>query len=602
MVFLDPKGRNWSNVVNWDGLAKLYASITIIWTLTLFAGVGWLYFHRRVPFIRMRNLPLAVASVAFLHVYLVKILLAYTVNGNFTCSAEFWIMSIYLPFGIALFQANVMQLASISDEQGKMVARHLNRLEEAPPTQEGWTLRRLWERWCALTVLEKSFVFIGAGMIVQLFVTIILYATSPVLQGDWSSFGDIPFRHGQAKCRKSKAWIPSAFWQLFWSWVFGPYMLYRIRHIRDEHHWRLQTILSVLSGLLGTPLWLAALYQISWKPVDIRWVPPMWLAPGIMVMQFVTIFFPIYEYFEFNAAVREISPYLDLGKSIASESSTTVSQKTPSASQDSSRSDPNFTALLFHELSVSGAPGGKQLYRMTALEKALVLNPTPLLSFAATRDFAAENVIFLLHVKNWRDSWRLAPRCPHTGLVTREAQKGMLTVGLELFRSNISERTAPFPLPLGPSIYESLREIFEPHLNLLEQRSRSRTGTTTTTSEDVEMEMGSTDWRKELARDLESSARRAPSMWSDKKDIVKDIAVSIAPTSTSITPAATTPSAIEQDDIYLLWNGEPTLVSPAVCYPGVDENVFDAAEASIKLQVLQGTWRKFVKAHEEDCA
>ncbi len=43
-------------------------------------------------------------------------------------------------------------------------------------------------------------------------------------------------------------WVPSAFWQLFWTWIYGPYELYRIRHIRDAHRWRLQTILCIVSG------------------------------------------------------------------------------------------------------------------------------------------------------------------------------------------------------------------------------------------------------------------------------------------------------------------------------------------------------------------
>lgn len=42
--------------------------------------------------------------------------------------------------------------------------------------------------------------------------------------------------------------IPSAFWQLLWAWVLGPYSLYKIRNIYDVHHWRLQTIMSVVSG------------------------------------------------------------------------------------------------------------------------------------------------------------------------------------------------------------------------------------------------------------------------------------------------------------------------------------------------------------------
>jgi hypothetical protein len=88
----------------------------------------------------------------------------------------------------------------------------------------------------------------------QLVITAIIYARSPTLQGDWSSYGDIPYNKGQVKCRKTLEWIPSAFWQLFWTWVYGPYELYRIRNIRDAHRWRLQTILCIISGYVSSPL------------------------------------------------------------------------------------------------------------------------------------------------------------------------------------------------------------------------------------------------------------------------------------------------------------------------------------------------------------
>ena len=42
--------------------------------------------------------------------------------------------------------------------------------------------------------------------------------------------------------------VPSAFWQLFWCCIYGPYLLYRIRNVHDTHYWRAQTILCVISG------------------------------------------------------------------------------------------------------------------------------------------------------------------------------------------------------------------------------------------------------------------------------------------------------------------------------------------------------------------
>jgi len=227
---LNPKGRNWGSLVNWDDLGKAYAAVLVIWTVALCAGTAWLVVNRRIPFIKMRNLPLAIASTAFLHVYLVKIMLAYTTNGHFTCAAEFWIMSIYLPFGIALFQANITQLRSISYRQSRILSRQMSQtsFESLPSVKKASKMSKvssLWTRWRCLNDVEKSYVFIGFFMLVQvreaymilhsglsltspqLVMTGALYASSPVLQGDWSSFGHLSYAKGQSKCRKSLEWL-----------------------------------------------------------------------------------------------------------------------------------------------------------------------------------------------------------------------------------------------------------------------------------------------------------------------------------------------------------------------------------------------------------
>jgi hypothetical protein len=161
MVQINPLGRNWGPLVNWDGLGKIYAGLIISWTVILYSGITWLVAHRHHPYLKMRNIPLAVAATTFLHVYLVKIMLAYTTNGHFLCSAEFWIMSIYLPFGIALFQANQVQLLNISTQQRKLLDGDRVSIQQ-PPRARG-----LWSRRRGLTALKQTYVFIGIGMLLQ---------------------------------------------------------------------------------------------------------------------------------------------------------------------------------------------------------------------------------------------------------------------------------------------------------------------------------------------------------------------------------------------------------------------------------------------------
>jgi hypothetical protein len=162
---VNPKGRNWGSLVNWDDLGKLYAGIAITWTVILYTGATWLLINRNMSFLRMRNIPLAIAAISFLHVYLIKILLAYTTNGHFLCSAEFWIMSIYLPFGVALLQANIVQLQSVSEQQQKLLGEEQGMNYRNYRHLSG--VKGLISRWRALTALHKTYVMIGLGMLAQ---------------------------------------------------------------------------------------------------------------------------------------------------------------------------------------------------------------------------------------------------------------------------------------------------------------------------------------------------------------------------------------------------------------------------------------------------
>jgi hypothetical protein len=42
--------------------------------------------------------------------------------------------------------------------------------------------------------------------------------------------------------------IPSIFVQLFWTVIVGPWILWKIRHIKDVHSWAWQTRLAIIAG------------------------------------------------------------------------------------------------------------------------------------------------------------------------------------------------------------------------------------------------------------------------------------------------------------------------------------------------------------------
>lgn len=95
---------------NTDALGIFYVAVAIVYTLVL-AGELYLLNRNRSAFcVRIRNLKVVFSAVSMLHIYLVLVLLVYPWNGLFPCSAEFWIMSVFLPSGMALFQGTRLSL------------------------------------------------------------------------------------------------------------------------------------------------------------------------------------------------------------------------------------------------------------------------------------------------------------------------------------------------------------------------------------------------------------------------------------------------------------------------------------------------------------
>lgn len=89
---------------NLDALGITYVALAIIYTIIVSLELC-LLFRRRSRFsVRIRNLRVTFGAVSLLHIYLILVLLVYPWNGLFPCSAEFWIMALFLPSGMALFQ------------------------------------------------------------------------------------------------------------------------------------------------------------------------------------------------------------------------------------------------------------------------------------------------------------------------------------------------------------------------------------------------------------------------------------------------------------------------------------------------------------------
>lgn len=99
-----------------DPLGIFYLTLCCSWTAVLAAGMVFLWRRRDEPLVRVRGLRVVFCSIIFLHTYWMSIQFANIVKP-FPIIAEYWIMGVYLPFGIALFHASNGRFLYVASHQ-----------------------------------------------------------------------------------------------------------------------------------------------------------------------------------------------------------------------------------------------------------------------------------------------------------------------------------------------------------------------------------------------------------------------------------------------------------------------------------------------------
>jgi hypothetical protein len=148
-----------------DALGLSIITFIALCSALLVVGIIFLLRYRQLDFIRIRNIPLMISSLLMIHVYFIFACLTYPLNGTFPCNLEFWIMSVYFPTGVGLYQAYNMQLLSLSVLQKQLLlqpAKLLNKL--APPRRTVTGLRVEWSRY---SLLARTYLLIGVGVVIQ---------------------------------------------------------------------------------------------------------------------------------------------------------------------------------------------------------------------------------------------------------------------------------------------------------------------------------------------------------------------------------------------------------------------------------------------------
>ncbi|EXM17743.1 hypothetical protein FOTG_14118 [Fusarium oxysporum f. sp. vasinfectum 25433] len=261
-----------------EGIAILWIAFSSVWTILLVAGMAFLYRRRDMPILRIRGLLLSFGSVVLLHLYWIAVQWVYVVALLFPPAVEFWIMSIWLPFGVALFHASNSRFLYVAKSQKNLFAS-----KNARPKSERVQKQGLIGRYSNLNYTKRMLVLVGLGMLFQLLLTTFMFLVSRKFHDSFGISGtEVTGTESQRKAaaRKGWEWWPSIVWQLVWAWVIAPVILWKSRNIRDTQGWRVQTIACCLANLHAAPMWLIALYLPAMAPVNNVFVPPQWTLYG----------------------------------------------------------------------------------------------------------------------------------------------------------------------------------------------------------------------------------------------------------------------------------------------------------------------------------
>lgn len=146
---------------NLDALGVFWIVFALSWTFIVAGGMIFLWRRRDMPILRIRGLPLSFLAITLLHLYWGAVQTAYVWFPIATPQIEFWIMSIYLPCGIALFHASNSRFLHVARAQKELFA------SDSVSMMSKRAKTRSFCGFQSLDYTRKILVLVGAGMICQ---------------------------------------------------------------------------------------------------------------------------------------------------------------------------------------------------------------------------------------------------------------------------------------------------------------------------------------------------------------------------------------------------------------------------------------------------
>jgi hypothetical protein len=161
--------------VNMDALGIFYCCLAVVWTIILASGMVFLYRRRDMPILKIRGLSLSFGAVILLHMYWLAVQFGYLYGRWMAASIEYWIMGIWLPFGIALFHASNSRFLYVA----KMQKRFIHEQGESRRLSRRNKKKTLLEKYQLLDYTTKMLTVVCIGMGFQVSNSSSSYAASP---------------------------------------------------------------------------------------------------------------------------------------------------------------------------------------------------------------------------------------------------------------------------------------------------------------------------------------------------------------------------------------------------------------------------------------
>lgn len=151
---------------NLDGLGIFWIIFTLAWSFIVAGGMFFLWRRRDMPILRIRGLPLSFLAITILHLYWGAVQTGYVYLPLATPVVEFWIMSVYLPCGIALFHASNSRFIHVAKTQKKLFSSDATSIKSKRVNN-----RTLIGRFRSLDYTKRILIIVAACLSLQVLTT-----------------------------------------------------------------------------------------------------------------------------------------------------------------------------------------------------------------------------------------------------------------------------------------------------------------------------------------------------------------------------------------------------------------------------------------------